>query len=77
MKRSGGGIKGKPETQLKNLASTPTRKIYGEWCKRKLEEKRDFALNLMILKIIIIILIKIEKCLKKYLNLKKKIKEEN
>jgi len=48
MKRSGGGIKGKPETQLKNLASTPTRKIFGEWFKRKLEEKEVLEENELI-----------------------------
>ena len=48
MKRSGGGIKGKPETALKNLASTPTRKIFGEWFKRKLEEKEVLEENELI-----------------------------
>ena len=48
MKRSGGGIKGKPETALKNLASTPSRKIFGEWFKRKLEEKKVLEENELI-----------------------------
>jgi len=45
MKRSGGGKKGKPETHLKNLASTPGRLIFGEWIKSKLEKSEVLDKN--------------------------------
>mgnify|MGYP001436184503 CR=1 FL=1 len=50
MKRSGGGKVGKPETQLKNLASTPGRLIFGEWIKSKLEKSEVLDENDLITK---------------------------
>ena len=50
MKRSGGGKVGKPKTQLKNLASTPGRLIFGEWFKSKLEKAEVLDENDLITK---------------------------